>query len=662
MKKQMTVHRLPAAFLTAFLSAASLAGGTTPGIAAQQPPPTPRSTAGGASSGSLEVAEATIPELQDAMASGRVTSVQLVDAYLARIDAYDRRGPRLNAVIRLNPDARAQAGALDRERAQRGARGPLHGIPVLLKDNYDFAGMPTTAGALALAGLMPAGDAFQVRKLREAGAVILGKTNLHELASGIITVSSLGGQTLNPYDPARNPGGSSGGTGAAVAAGFAAVGWGSDTCGSIRIPAAHNNLFGLRPTKGLSSVAGILPLSHTQDVGGPLARTVTDLAIALDATIGPDPADPATGILEGLPLPRFTAVLEDASLAGARIGVLDSYFGTDPADSVAGNVIRAALERMRTLGAEVVPFEIPALDSLGRGTSVIDMEFKWDLADYLAAAPDAPVDSLGDIISLGVLHEALVTTMNRRNAVAERNSEAYRTALARQRALRDSVVAALDRARLDAIAYPTVRRPPTPVGESQPGSTCSLSATTGLPALSMPAGFAPGGLPVGVELLGRALDDTRLVALAYAYEQAVHPRRAPPTTPPLTGAAVASAARTFTVTASGQGLQPPSMNRARAEAVLALDRLTRTLSFEVTVTGVPAEDVHAIVVRREVPDADAAPRWRVVERISGPGVLQTSGSWTLTETMLERLDRGELYLEVFTRQNPTGEARARITP
>jgi Asp-tRNA(Asn)/Glu-tRNA(Gln) amidotransferase A subunit family amidase len=660
MQNRMAAHPSRVPLLAVAVAVAALLLADAPGGAAGQRPPATGSGTPAQPLPPLEVAEATVSELQQAMADGRVTSVQLVDAYLARIDAYDQKGPRLNAVVRLNPNARTEAAALDRERAQRGARGPLHGIPVILKDNYDVAGMPTTAGALALAGLMPAADAFQVRKLREAGAVILGKTNLHELASGITTISSLGGQTLNPYDPTRNPGGSSGGTGAAVAAGYAAVGWGSDTCGSIRIPAAHNNLFGLRPTKGLSSVAGILPLSHTQDVGGPLARTVTDLAIALDATVGADPADPATNVLEGRPLPRFADALRGATLTGARIGVLDAYFGTDPADSVAGSVVRAALARMDELGAALVPFEVPQLDSLSRGTSVIDMEFKWDLADYLAAAADSPVDSLGDIIALGVLHEALVATMNRRNMPTERDSEAYRTALARQRALRDSVVAALDRAGLDWIAYPTVRRPPTRVGEAQPGSTCSLSATTGLPALSMPAGFAPGGLPVGVELLGRPLDDARLVAFAYAYEQGVQPRRAPPTTPPLSGAAASAPGRRFTVTAAGPGLMPGPTSRARAQASFSLDRLAQTLAYDVTVTGVPAEDVFAVVVRREVEDPAAQPRWRVVERLSGPGVLRAAGTWTLTAAMLERLDRGELYLEVFTRQNPAGEARARL--
>ena len=222
----------------------------------------------GSSDSEFEVAEASILELQQALEEGRVTSRQLVDRYLDRIAAYDGAGPELNTITRLNPRAREEADALDLERAAGTVRGPLHGIPVLMKDNYDVAGMPTTGSSLALSGLRPADDAFQVARLREAGAIVVGKTNLHELAAGITTISSLGGQSRNAYEPARNPGGSSGGTGAGVAASFAAVGWGSDTCGSIRIPAAVHNLFGLRPTKGLSSIDGILPLSHSQDTGG----------------------------------------------------------------------------------------------------------------------------------------------------------------------------------------------------------------------------------------------------------------------------------------------------------------------------------------------------------------------------------------------------------
>jgi Asp-tRNA(Asn)/Glu-tRNA(Gln) amidotransferase A subunit family amidase len=612
-------------------------------------------TAGGAP---FEVVEASIEQLQQAMSSGRVSAVQLVDAYLARIAAYDQQGPRLNAMVRLNPRARAEAEALDRERRERGPRGPLHGVPIVLKDNYDLAGMPTTAGSLAMAGLLPPDDGFQVRKLREAGAVVLGKTNMHELASGILTVGSLLGQTRNPYDPTRNPGGSSGGTGAAVAASYAAVGWGSDTCGSIRIPAAHNNLFGLRPTKGLSSIDGILPLSHTQDVGGPLARSVMDLALALDATVGFDPTDPATAILQGGPLPRFVAALDTAALSGARIGVLDQYFGTDADDRAAGNVVRSALEQMERAGAQLVPLVIVGLDSLSQGAAVIDHEFKWDLADYLSGIPGAPIDSLGDVLELGLVHEALVATTTRRNASPARDSEAYRVALSRRGPLRDAVVAALDAERLDAIAYPTVRRPPSRIGEAQAGSTCSLSANTGLPALTIPAGFT-GGLPIGLELLGRPLSDTRLVSLAYAYERRTQPRQAPRTTPALVDGRAPAPVR-FTVVASGAQMDPRAAGSTQAAATFVFDRISATLSYQVTVSGARAADVFAVAVRRRVVSGSGAVSWQVVEVLSGPELLSSSGSWALTPAMVTRLEQGELYLDVFTRDHPAGAARARI--
>src|SRR5471032_1934215 len=253
----------------------------------------------------FDVTEATIPALQRAMSDGRLTSVALVDDYLARIAAYDHAGPAINAMIRLNPRAHTDAVALDAERKAGHVRGPLHGIPIIFKDNYDTKDMITTAGSLALATHQPKSDAFVVKKLRDAGAIIIGKANMHELAAGITSISSMGGQTRNPYDLSRCPGGSSGGTGAAIAANFAVIGWGSDTCGSIRIPSAFGSLFGLRPTMGLFSRDGIVPLSHTQDTPGPLERTVTDLAIGLDATVGADPNDVATRVLDGRQLPHF---------------------------------------------------------------------------------------------------------------------------------------------------------------------------------------------------------------------------------------------------------------------------------------------------------------------------------------------------------------------
>jgi amidase len=445
----------------------------------------------------------------------------LVDSYLARIQAYDQAGPRLNAIVTFNPRARDEADALDLERVEKGVRGPLHGIPVLIKDNYDTADMPTSGGSLGLATLQPAADAFQVRKLRQAGAVILGKTTMHELAAGITTVSSMTNQTRNPYDLMRVPGGSSGGTGAAIGASFAAAGMGSDTCGSIRIPAANQNLVGLRGTHGLSSRTGVMPLSSTQDIAGPLARTVIDLAIMLDATVGPDPADAITA--EGAShIPKsYRDALTPGGLKGARIGVLRALFGTAPEDDEVAALVRKALDGMKAQGAEVVD------------SSVIADEFKFDLAAYLARQPNAPVKSLGEIIERGLHHDQLDATFRLRNAPEKKETEHYRQAFVKRRALRAAVLATLEEQRIDALAYPTMRRKPVVIGDPQIGSNCQLSATTGLPAISMPAGFTADGLPIGLELLGGAFTETTLLKYAYAWEQATQPRRAPFSTPPL---------------------------------------------------------------------------------------------------------------------------------
>ena len=276
--------------------------------------------------------EKSIVDLLAAQRIGTVTSRDLVEKYLARIRAYDQDGPQLNAMIALNPRALEEADALDAERRAGRVRGPLHGIPIVVKDNYATVGMPTTAGSQALGGFQTGRDAFMVKKLKDAGAVIIGKTNLHELAYGITTISSAGGQTRNPYDPTRNPGGSSGGTGAAVAASFAAAGMGTDTCGSIRNPASENSLWGLRGTAGLSSRDGIVPLAHSQDIGGPLARTVTDLLLMLDFTVGFDAADETTRGSESH-IPRsYGGSVGDAGLGDVKIGVLTPLFGTAPED------------------------------------------------------------------------------------------------------------------------------------------------------------------------------------------------------------------------------------------------------------------------------------------------------------------------------------------
>ena len=594
----------------------------------------------------IDVYEANIRELQAALANGTATSVQLVEAYLARIAAYSERGPTLNAMIMLNPRAGEEAASLDQERSRGNVRGPLHGIPIILKDNYDTFDMPTTGASVALAGSTPPDDAFQVRKLREAGAVILGKSNLHELAMGITTISSLGGQTRNPYDLTRNPGGSSGGTGAAVAASFAAIGWGSDTCGSIRIPSAHNNLFGLRPTKGLSSIDGIIPLAHTQDVGGPLARSVTDLAIGLDATIGPDPADPATQILDGREIPRFVESLDPGALQGARLGILTSAFGEAAEDRESARVVRAALSRMGELGATVVDITVDGLDTLTNGSSVIGFEFKFDFLDYLTATPAAGVRSLDEVLERGLYHAALEASFRRRNQVESRDSEAYRGALAKREAVRGALRGALEDHELDALVYPTIRRKAARIGDPQRGSSCQLSASSGFPALSLPAGVTNDGVPVGLELLGLPLTDARLMALAYAYEQAVGPRRAPDFTPQLVDGR-APAPVEHRVVSEGD---------VRLEGRVAFDWSTGTLVYDLEVSGVTAADVLGVYLHRGSVDSPGP----VVHRLMASGRTARSGEVSLAAADRAAFESGELYLQVSTRAQPLGAARVQL--
>jgi Asp-tRNA(Asn)/Glu-tRNA(Gln) amidotransferase A subunit family amidase len=593
----------------------------------------------------FEVHEVSITDLQKAMTEGRVTSAALVDAYLARIAAYDAKGPELNAMIRLNPRARADAAALDAERKQGKVRGPLHGIPIILKDNYDTADQPTSAGSLALANNIPANDAFVVERLKAAGAVILGKANMHELAAGITTVSSLGGQTRNPYDPRRCPGGSSGGTGVAIAASFAAVGWGSDTCGSIRIPSAFNSLFGLRPTQGMVSRRGIIPLSHTQDIGGPLARTVADLAIALDVTVGADTGDAMTRVIASRQLPKFSDSLSATALRGARLGLLTNYF-TD-IDSDIADTVRAAARAMKAAGAELVDVNVAGFDSLLANSSAINYETKFDLSDYLSHTPHPPVASLTEILDKGLYHEALDARLHLADTIRTRDSESYRNMLAKQALIRARMIAILDSLHLDALVYPTMRRRPAIIGEVQGGSTCALSAQTGLPALSAPAGFTNDGLPVGIELMGRPFADVRLVAIAFAYEQAGARRRPPPTTPALV---FGRAPRPQVFTAVAQ-VSPGS-----ARGSFTYDASRGELGYEVRVTGLTSDRIAAIVIQR----ADSVRGPRVAYRLAGPGVMHTSGSVILSAAECRALSTGRMTFALFTNAKTTSSGEAKM--
>ncbi|MEP6765293.1 MAG: amidase family protein, partial [Gemmatimonadaceae bacterium] len=597
-----------------------------------------RSAATRATAASVEVVEATITDLDTALAKGRVTSLQLVDAYLARIAAYDHAGPGLNALIRLNPNARKDAAARDLERKQGHVRGPLHGIPIIIKDNYDTGDMPTSAGSLALANSQPAQDAFVVTKLRDAGAIIIAKSNMHELAAGITSISSLGGQTRNPYDLNRCPGGSSGGTGAAIAASFATVGWGSDTCGSIRIPSAFGSLFGLRPTQGLVSRKGIVPLSHTQDIGGPLARTATDLAIALDVTVGLDEGDSVTRVLRDRPVPRFQQSLDRNALRTARIGVLLPYF-TDTDVEIA-DTVRAAITAMRAQGATIIQLPVPEFDTLIAGTRVIDMETKFDLAEYLKGVPNAPVHSLHEILDRGLYDKALEVRFRTADTASSLDSDGRKLVLRRQALMRARIERIMDSLSLDGLAYPTMKQKPVFFGEAQPGTTCALSAQTGLPAISFPAGFSADGLPIGIELLGRAFTDTKLVSLAYAFEQSGPRRRAPATTPALVaGRAPVNAPIVVRAATS----------RASASGRFVYDATHSNLQWAVTVAGVAPQSVQAVVLRRVSANATAnsSNTSRVISRLLGPGMQRGEGVVTLNEADRRALLDGRLSFALY---------------
>ena len=596
----------------------------------------------------IDVYEASAADLQAAMTAGRTTAVALTKAYFARIAAYEQSGPMLNSIVRLNPRALRDAAALDAERAAGHVRGPLHGIPIILKDNYDTGDMPTSAGSLALANSQPAQDGFVVKRLRDAGAIVLAKANMHELAAGITNISSFGGQTRNPYDPTRCPGGSSGGTGAAIAASFAAIGWGSDTCGSIRIPSAYNSLVGLRPTQGLVSRRGIVPLSHTQDIGGPLARTVMDLAIALDVTVGPDAGDSVTRVLTERAAPAFVKALDRNALRGARIGIFTPYFvDTDPeiADSV-----RAVIAAMQAQGAVTIEVPWPAFDSLIANSSTSVNETKHDFIDYMKTIPNAPVHSLRDILDRGLYAKPQESRYVMADTVSGPDTEDHRIVLARQAVLRTRIEQLLDSLQLDALAYPTMRQKPVLIGENQPGATCGAAAQSGLPAISMQAGLSIDGLPIGIELLGKRFSDARLVSLAYAFEQAGARRRAPTTTPALVGG-VAPLAHTTLVTATASGVSAatsitvdPVRNELRWSAIvrgpvsaLVLRRKGAAIAVGNPLNGKPA-------TRIALPDSAV----RIVARLLGPGMARASGMIPLSYADRVAFEAGRLSVMLMT--------------
>jgi amidase len=497
--------------------------------------------------GSFELDEVTISELQEGMTRGRFTARSLARKYLERIDEIDARGPALRSVIETNPEAIEIAEQLDRERKDGRSRGPLHGVPVLVKDNIDTADrMKTTAGSLALVGSKPARDAFVVERLRAAGAVIIGKTNLSEWANFRSTHSSSGwsgrgGQTRNPYALDRNPCGSSSGSGAATAANLCAASVGTETDGSIVCPSSANSLVGFKPTLGLVSRSGIIPISHSQDTAGPMARTVRDAALMLNALAGYDPRDPASkpGPIYGdhSPVtPDFARGLDAAALRGARVGVARKSFGfSDKVDKLMAD----ALDVLKGLGATLVdPADIPTHGQFDASEfEVLLYEFKADLNAYLAATPGAHPRTLKELIKFNEENKDREMPyfgqelFIRSEAKGPLTSRAYLAALRKNRRLSRSlgIDAVMIKHRLDAMVAPT-GGPPWPTdllnGDHFSGGFSSPAAVAGYPHVTVPAGYT-FGLPVGLSFFGRARADARLLNFAYAYEQATKHRRAP---------------------------------------------------------------------------------------------------------------------------------------
>jgi Asp-tRNA(Asn)/Glu-tRNA(Gln) amidotransferase A subunit family amidase len=485
--------------------------------------------------------EATIPAIEQAFRKHQLTCHELVKTYLDRIAAYDKQGPKLNAILTANQGALAEADRRDAALAKQGPIGPLHCVPIVLKDNYNTSDLPTTGGSQSLEGAQPGKDAFVVAQLRKAGAIVLAKTNMHEFALSGTTVSSLGGQTLNPYDLTRTPGGSSGGTGVAVAANLAMAGTGSDTVNSIRSPASANALVGVRPTHGLLSLNGIMPVSSTQDAIGPITRHVVDAAAMLQAMAVADPADPQTA---HHPHPNYVASLKANALKGKRIGVLRVMFGSKPEHQEVNAVMERALAAITKAGATLVELDAPELDAgkLIAENDVQKYEFKPLMDRYLATIPNAPVKTTDAIFAGGRYdHPTLESFLKSSTAFKDGMAEAdYKVRLERNAKSVEALKKVMDANRLDAIVYPLQKRLVVPVSElSQADRNGILSSVTGFPAINVPAGFsqatatAPLGVPVGMDILGKPWSEAELLSLAYSFEQATQFRRSPQTAPAL---------------------------------------------------------------------------------------------------------------------------------
>ena len=483
----------------------------------------------------FDVRETTIAQTQAAIRAGKVTCRELVEAYIKRVKAYDQT-THLNSMILLNPEALADADRLDAEFKRTHVLRPLHGIVVVVKDNYDTKGLQTTGGSLAMKGVVPVTDAFMVKRLRDAGAIVLGKSNMAEWAfSPYVTESSIAGITRNPYALDRVPAGSSGGTAAAVAASLGEVGLGTDTGNSIRGPSSHNALVGIRPTIGLTSRDGIIPLNFFADVGGPMARTVADAATVLGVVAGYDPADPITKLAEGKSETDYRKYLLKEGLRGARIGVVRRYVDADTGDPQVKALMEKAIADLKAQGAEIVdPFVIPDYEKLTEHLGCGD--FQKDVNTYLSEhAPSAYYKSLSEIVDSG-LYLPYIEAQMKRSVAPKTEAQLARGPCVdtyhdpKKIAFRDAVLGEMEKDHVDALIYPTWSNPPRKVGDmkSPAGDNSQvLSPQTGFPAITVPMGFTYDTLPAGLTFVGRSFSEGLLIKYAYAYEQATKHRRPP---------------------------------------------------------------------------------------------------------------------------------------
>ena len=507
-------------------------------------------TTGAASAQGFQLIEATIDEVQASLRSGEITCRELVERYLERIEAYDKQGAALNAIQHVNAQALEEAEELDAALEASGPVGPLHCVPVLLKDQVETSDMPTTYGSATFAGFVSGRDATIVTRMKQAGAIVLAKTNMGEFANRY--VGSVHGVIHNAYDPARNPSGSSGGTGVGIAANFGLVGIGEDTGGSIRGPASVHSLVGVRPTTPLVSRFGMMPATPTNDTLGPITRTVEDAAILLGVIAGYDPKDPVTAYSAGRVPESYRMLLDEDGLAGARIGVIRYPMdpNTDPESDdykKVKAVIDVALEDIAALGAEVIdPIEVPLIELVHDAYARNNFETEQAIDAYLAELSNAPVSSLREILLAGRVTPWRATGLI--GVVGRSTQDAgYLEVLLTREKIRQSVLAVMTDARLDALVYATFDHQTTPIAPDALtnaktedayglGNNRRLSPLIAFPAITVPAGFTDDGLPVGLELLGRAFSEGMLLRFAYAYEQATQRRRQPATTPALSAA------------------------------------------------------------------------------------------------------------------------------